>query len=309
MPRVTLNTGQSQVGNLGKLAFDGAGDLWIPFCGNGPSSNGLVAAFSPAALDRIAARDTRGVKAKAELTGSDFHCPSALAFDRSGNLWIANAGVYYGRIPSILGYTATSLSQQNPAPSVVLTSSSFEKLLGLAFDAVGDLWVADSVTGEVYEFTPPHLSAGGSQTPDLIVQSSSFDSPNDVAFDGSNNIWIAYQAGNQRPQPGPGAVEMFAAADLTGSGTIEPPAAVTLGGKAPCSILALCQPMGVAFDQSGDLWIAQFPNEIFEFTSLQLASGDTRLAHVILASNFLKGEGFKLNFLGPEFLTFGPVTK
>ena len=309
MPRVALNTGLSQVGTLGKLAFDRAGDLWIPFCGNGPSSNGLVAAFSPAALDQIAARHFRRVKIKAELTGSDFHCPSALALDRSGNLWIANAGVFDGNVPSILGYTATSLLQQNPAPSVVLTSSSFEKLLGLAFDAAGDLWVADNVTSEVYEFTPQHLSKGGSQTPDLIVQSPSFDFPTDVAFDAANNIWITYQSGNQRPQPGPGAVQMFAAADLTGSGTIEPPAAVTLGGQAPCSILALCEPSGVAFDQSGDLWIAQFPNEIFEFTPTQLASGNTPLAHVILASNFLKGERLNLNFLGPGFLTFGPVTK
>ncbi|MGB8412203.1 MAG: hypothetical protein WCE23_05195 [Candidatus Binatus sp.] len=309
MPRGALNTGPSQVGTLGKLAFDGAGDLWIPFCGYGPSSNGLVAAFSPAALDHIAARNFRAVKVKAELTGIDFHCPSALAFDRSGNLWIANAGVFDGNVPSILGYAATSLSQPNPAPSVVLNSSSFEKLRGLAFDAAGDLWVADNLTSEVYEFTPQQLSNGGSQTSDLVVQSPSFDSPTDVAFDAENNIWVAYQAGNQRPQPGPGAVQMFAAANLTGSGTIEPPAAVTLGGRAPCSILALCEPMGVAFDQSGDLWIAQFPNEIFEFTPAQLASGSTPLAQIILASNFLNGEGLNLNFLGPEFLTFGPVTK
>ena len=304
IPQRVVNTGKSQVGAPGKLAFDGAGDLWIPFCGIGPSIHGLVAAFSAAALRQLAARHFNGVKPKVELTSSDFHCPSALAFDGGGNLWITNAGVFDGHAPSIIGYTATSLSQQSPAPSVVLTSSSFQKLLGLAFDAAGDLWAADDVTGEVFEFTPQQLSQGGSQTPRIILQASSFDSAWDVAFDTSNNVWVSYQSGDH-----PGAVQMFAAGDLTGTGTINPLAKVTLGGPAPCSILKLCDPFGIAFDQSGDIWVAQFPNEIFEFTPSQFESGDTPLAHVILASSFLKGEGQKLNFLGFGFLTFGPVLK
>jgi streptogramin lyase len=222
MPQVALKTGDSQDGILGKLAFDGAGDLWIPFCGNGPPNNGLVAEYSPAALKGIAARNLHGVKTKARLTGSDFHCPRALVFDRGGNLWIANAGIFDGNAESIVEYTAASLSQTNPVPSVVLTSSSFGALRGLAFDAAGDLWVTDNSTNAVYEFTPARLSNGGSQTPDLILQSSSFEFPADIAFDAANNIWVAYQEGNQRPHPGPGAVQMFAAASLTGSGTIQP---------------------------------------------------------------------------------------
>jgi hypothetical protein len=123
MPRASLNTGKSQDGILGKLAFDAAGDLWIPFCGIGPSNNGLVAAFSPADLRRIASRDFRGVKPKAELIGSDFNCPSGVAFDSGGNLWIVNEGVLHVSVPSILEYTAASLSQPTPAPSVVLGKS------------------------------------------------------------------------------------------------------------------------------------------------------------------------------------------
>jgi secreted PhoX family phosphatase len=304
IPQRVLNTGKSQVGSPGKLAFDGAGNLWIPFCGNGPSIPGLVAAFSGATLRQVAARHVNGLKPKVELTSSDFHCPSALAFDGGGNLWITNAGVFDGHAPSIIGYTAASLSQRSPASSVVLTSNSFQKLLGLAFDAAGDLWVADGVTGEAFEFTPQQLSQGGSQTPRIILQASSFDSAFDVAFDTSNNLWVSYQSGSH-----PGAVQMFASGDLTGTGTINPPAKVSLGGPAPCSILKLCDPFGIAFDQSGDIWIAQFPIEIFEFTPSQFGSGDTPLAHVVLASSFLKRKGQKLNFGGFGFLTFGPVLK
>jgi hypothetical protein len=306
MPQRALNSGESQVGPPGKLAFDGTGNLWIPFCGVAPTVQGLVAAFGPVALRQIAARHFNGAKPKAELTSNDFHCPTAVAFDGGGNLWITNAGVFDGQAPSIIGYTAASLSQQNPAPSAELTSSSFQKLLGLAFDAAGDLWTADGLTGDVFEFTPLQLSQGGSQTPRIILQASGFDDAWDVAFDTSNNIWVSYHSADRN---GAGAVEMFAAGDLTGTGTINPPAKVALGGPAPCSILKLCDPLGIAFDQGGDIWVAQFPNEIFEFTPSQFGSGETPLAHVILASNFLKGEGPKLNFLGFGFLTFGPVIK
>ncbi len=309
LPRVALNTGPSNFGFVGKLAFDGAGDLWIPFCGNGSSTDGLVAAFSPAALDQFAAGN-RHVKPKTELIGSDLNCPNAVAFDHAGNLWIANAGTFsYSGPESIVEYTAASLSQKHPAPSLVLTSSSFDELSSLRFDAAGDLWVAalSDQTDGVYEFTPQQFSKGGSQTAGLVLRSTSFIYPSDMAFDAANNLWIAYDGGNQ-PTPGPGGVQMFAAADLTGSGTIEPPAVVTLGGQAPCSVLKVCDPSALAFDQSGNLWIGQ-SDTISEFTPAQLASGYPSLAQVILASNFRSAHGFGLNFIGPGSLTFGPETK
>jgi len=309
LPKFALNTGRSNVGYIGKLAFDQAGNLWIPFCGNETTTYGLVAAFSPAALDQFAAGNRR-VKPKAELIGSGFNCPIALAFDHSGNLWIENAGFSDHNSKSIIEYTASSLLQKNSAPSVTLTSSSFEFLRRLAFDAAGDLWVTNEANDEtdgVYEFTPQQLSTGGSQPAGLILQSSIFHNPEDIIFDAANNIWIDY-GGNNQPQPGPGGVQMFAAANLTGSGAIKPPPGVTIGGQPPCSVLAVCFPSALAFDQNGNLWIAQ-SDTISEFTTAQLASGNPSLAQVILASDLRSAHGGRLNFGGPGYITFGPETK
>ena len=309
LPEFALNTGRSNVGDIGKLAFDQAGNLWIPFCGNETTTYGLVAAFSPAALDQLAAGNRR-VKPKAELIGSGFNCPVALTFDHSGNLWIENAGFFDHNSKSIIEYTASSLFQKNSAPSVTLTSSSFEFLRRLAFDAAGDLWVTNEANDEtdgVYEFTPQQLSTGGSQTAGLILQSSIFHNPEDITFDAANDVWINY-GGNNQPQPGPGGVQMFAAANLSGSGTIKPPAGVTIGGQPPCSVLTVCFPSALAFDQNGNLWIAQ-SDTISEFTTAQLASGNPSLAQVILASDFRSARRGRLNFGGPGYITFGPETK
>jgi hypothetical protein len=312
IPRVALNTGHSNVGGIGKLAFDGAGDLWVPFCGNGTPINGLVAAFSPAALAQFAAGNNH-IKPKAELVGSGLSCPVALAFDHSGNLWIANAGTFNDNPKSIVEYAAASLFQENPRPQVTLTSSSLNDVRSLAFDTVGDLWVtviSDSTDG-VYEFTPQQLSSGGPQSAGLILRSPIFTYPEDIIFDAANNMWIAYGARIlPSPElPGFGAVQMFRVADLTGSGTVEPPAAVTLGGLSRCSILELCSPRSLAFDQSGNLWIAQ-TDTISEFAPTQLASGNTPLAQVILAPNYANSGPLRSwNFLGAGFITFGPPTK
>lgn len=309
LPKFALNTGKSNVGYIGKLAFDQAGNLWIPFCGNETTTYGLAAAFSPEALDQFAAGN-RKVKPIAELTGSGFNCPVALTFDHSGDLWIENGGFSDHNSKSIIEYTASSLFQKNSAPSVTLTSSSFEILRRLAFDAAGDLWVTNEANDEtdgVYEFTPQQLSTGGSQTAGLMLQSSMFHYPEDITFDTVNNLWIDYGANNQ-PQPGPGGVQMFAAGNLTGSGTIEPPAGVTIGGQGPCSVLTVCFPSALAFDQNGSLWIAQ-SDTISEFTTAQLASGNPSLAEIILASDLRSAHGGRLNFGGPGYITFGPETK
>ncbi len=315
-----IHAGETRAANAKTLDFSplsefsvATADLWIPFCGNGSTINGLVAAFSSSGLDEFAAGNSQ-VKPKAVLIGSGFNCPIALTFDHSGNLWIANAGSRDDNFQSIIEYTAASLFQKNQAPSVTLTSSSFDGLRSLTFDAAGDLWVSvtsDSTDG-VYEFTPQQLSSGGAQSDALVVQSPPFIYPDDIVFDAANNIWISYSS---RTLPGvvglgaPGAVQMFKATDLTGSGTIEQPAAVTLGGLSRCSVLTFCGGLSLAFDQSGNLWVAQ-SYTISEFTPAQLASGNTPLAQIILATNYANVTRLgSWNFLGPVSVIFGPATK
>ena len=85
-------------------------------------------------------------------------CP--LAFDRSGNLWVADLGnnrILQYKPPFITGEDASLvLGQANFTSGGSATSNS--GLSGpayIAFDANDNLWVTDSFNNRVLEFEPP----------------------------------------------------------------------------------------------------------------------------------------------------------
>lgn len=57
-------------------------------------------------------------------------------------------------------------------------------LLGIAFNEIGDLFVADGIAGIVYTFTP------NSQTPPSAVIFASAPGANSIAFDKKGNLWL-----------------------------------------------------------------------------------------------------------------------
>jgi len=309
IPKRAFNTGASLVGAPGKIAFDRAGNLWIPFCPE--NVQGTVVALSPSALKSIAANRFKGVRVAAELSDSIPACPVAVAFDQSGNLWIAQSS-NDGPTPALVEYAASDLFSAGAQPSRILTSAPLQRLAGIAFDSNGNLWAADPTTN-VYEFTPEQVSSGGTQTPNLTLQSTFFGSE-DVAFDSAGNLWVPYYSGPGAAQVGAspnGAVIKYLSTDLGGTGAKSPSPAVTLTGPIPCSPLDLCHAFSEAFDSSGNLWVstAKF---IFEYSPQQQLTGGSPLAAVILATNIYDvryPEVRPLNFEGDTFLVFAPEIK
>src|SRR5207245_6929495 len=66
----------------------------------------------------------------ASTFATGFNSPTGLAFDRAGNLYVANEG-------------NGTVSQVTPAGAVSTFASGFNTPYGLAFDAAGSLYVAD----------------------------------------------------------------------------------------------------------------------------------------------------------------------
>jgi sugar lactone lactonase YvrE len=95
-----------------------------------------------------------------------------MAFDASGGLWVSNGNTSPF---SIVGYTASQLAASgSPVPAVTLTpsGSSLANPAGLAFDASGNLWVANvSGASPIVEFSASQL-ANGSPTPNITVTST-----------------------------------------------------------------------------------------------------------------------------------------
>lgn len=301
IPKRNLNTGFSRVGPPGKVAFDANHNGWLPLCGTGGGSQfpgGLVIELTPATQSSIASGQLVSTKVKI-LTDSSFACPQAVAVDPSGNLWIASYSGYQEGAPAVTEYPAAQLSQEKSVPSVVVTSTSFSNPRGITFDSSGNLWVADS---DVLKFTVQQLAQGGSLSPNLTL--SNPNHPFDVLFDSSGNLWVSYPP-NFGMSLYAGALELFAANDLRGSGTIDPAPLVTISPRTPCSPFSICLPSGEALDSAGDLWVSANGN-IFEFTPAMLGSSGSPLPHLIWAPDFIFRKRSE-NFAGPSFLTFGPA--
>ncbi len=109
----------------------------------------------------------------ATLTGLNY--PIALAFDSSGNLYVANEA----------GTTVSKFAPGSTTPTATLTG--LNNPIALAFDSSGNLYVANYYGNTVSRFTP------GSTTPSATL--TGLDNPIALVFDSSSNLYVANEAG------------------------------------------------------------------------------------------------------------------
>ena len=114
--------------------------------------------------------------------------PYGLAFDNSGNLYVADIGT--NQISKITPGGAVSLFASVPTPT------------GLAFDSSGTLYAAEASTGQIVK-----ISGGGAVSFFASVSSN----VHGLAFDGSGNLYAADSLSNQISMiTSGGAVSTFA---------------------------------------------------------------------------------------------------
>lgn len=209
------------------VAFDGSGNMWVG------DAAGYLYRYNTADLTGSATA-TPAVT----IDATAYSGIGGIAFDASGNLWAATS---YSKV---VMYSPAQLSAGGTVtPQVVLsatsaTPASLQHPLGIAFDAQGDLWVANTGSNTVVEFTPTQLSATGSPAPAVTLSSAAISTPFGVAFDASGNLWVGNDSGT---------VLRFDASQLaTGSPT--PAATLAVGSN----------PDGVTFDASGALWVGDY---------------------------------------------------
>jgi len=138
------------------------------------------------------------------------------AFDRSGNLWVADL-----QNSRVLGFMAPFSS--NMTPSIVLGQQGLSNRWGsgwyanqmtypsqVAFDQHGNLWVADTYNSRVIEFIPPFhngmnaslvigqkaIFPASTPKPDWSstvprTSRNGLSSPQGIVFDASGDLWVA----------------------------------------------------------------------------------------------------------------------
>ncbi|MGH2874193.1 MAG: IPT/TIG domain-containing protein, partial [Solirubrobacteraceae bacterium] len=189
--------------------------------------------------------------------------PGEVALDAAGDLWVANFST-----DSVVEYTKSQLAAGGaPTPTVTLSADRLNSLdapNGVAFDAEGDLWVANSGGSTVVEYTKSQLAAGGDPAPAVTLssdESHSIEAPYSLVFDATGNLWVSNYGAN--------SVVEYSASQL--DATDDPTPAVTLGSDASGS---LDEPDSLAFDAGGGLWVTNYAaNSVVGYSASQLIAG------------------------------------
>ena len=133
---------------------------------------------------------------------AELRAPSALAFDASGNMYIADEFNYVIRTVNTSGIISTFAGKHGfqgfSGDGGPATAAEFHNPFGLTFDSFGNLFIADGGNNTIRIIDPTQTinSYAGNSTagfsgdggPAAIAE---LFNPTDVAFDGTGNLYIA----------------------------------------------------------------------------------------------------------------------
>jgi sugar lactone lactonase YvrE len=241
----------------------------------GPSvlQNGLwTASGAPTALIRLATPQLSQSGAQDPATNlttpsGELFTVAGLAFDSQGTLWIASRSdsLLLAFPPAAL----TSSGSRTAATILTPVNGSLSGPTGLAFDAQGGLWVANSRNGTVVRFDKSQLAAGGAQVPAVILSTPSH--PVALAFDAAGTLWVSDNIAH--------TIIGYPANQLVTSGSPLPMLVLTEAS-------GLLNPAGLAFDAAGNLWVANLTaRNLLAFTPEQLRGAGALAPHIEISSN------------------------
>jgi streptogramin lyase len=259
------------------VAVDSAGNVYIADINN----DVIEKVTSSGTLSIFAGTGSPGAPIPGPATSSPLNLPRGIAVDSAGNLIIAdsNNGVVEQVTPSgtlsIIAGTPGSYGPPIPGPA---TSSTMDAPTGVAIDSAGNLYIADEGRNQIYEVTPSGTlsiiaGTGGSGPPTPgPATNSEFYSPSSVAVDSTGNVYISDQGNNLIEKVTPSGTLSIIVGTPGSSGPPTPGPAVSS---------SLDNPLGVAIDSAGNLYIADQVNNVIEQVTpsgtLSIIAGSGRL--------------------------------
>ena len=244
----------SNLNNPFAVAVDASGDIFIS-----DSSNNVIEKVTPdGTLSIVAGTGQQGTPVPGPATSSNLFTPQGIAVDTSGNLYIVD---HYNQViekvtpDGTLSIVAGTGQRGTPVPGPA-TSSNLHDPEGLAVDAAGNLFIADSGNQMIEKVTPDgtlSIIAGSgafdAPTPGPAT-SSGFKYPYGVTPDSSGNVYIADFINCVVEKVSPdGTLSVVAGTGRLGA---------TTPGPATSSDLNL--PIDVAVSPSGTLYISDYNN-------------------------------------------------
>ncbi len=218
------------------IAVDKSGNIYIA-----DGLNNRVRKVSGGVITTIAGNGTAGYTGdKGPAASAELNDPTAVALDPSGNLYIADSANNVVRMVTPSG-TITTFAGDNTVgysgDMALATGAQLSNPVGVIADTVGNVYIADSgndVIRQVY---------GGN----IVTYAEGFIQPEAVAVDSSGNLYVADTQGRRIVQYTNAGVYTT----IAGSGN-----SGFSGDNGPAPNAALYDPMGLAVDAAGNVYIA-----------------------------------------------------
>jgi sugar lactone lactonase YvrE len=240
------------------VACDAAGNLYIA-----DYVNNRIRKVAPnGIITTVAGGGGSGLGDGAVATNATLFGPSGVALDAHGNLYLADNGnnrirrmATNGIITTVAGNgTGTYAGDGGPA-----TNASLYNPKGVALDAVGNLYIADyrndrirMVTTNGIITTVAGQSGSGYSGDGGPATTATLFLPSGVALDAFGNLYIADQNNNRIRQVAANGIITTVAGN--GVGTYA-------GDGSAATNASLSNPVGVALDVSGNLYVADYFND------------------------------------------------
>lgn len=234
------------------LAVDGGGNVYVADSGNNTirmiTSAGVVSTFA----------GYPGVAGSGNGTGTNafFFAPADVAVDINSNVYVADYGNHDIRKITPAGAVSTLAGSGSPGSADGTgTLASFNEPEGVAVDALGNVFVADTANDTVRKITSAGVvstlagSAGNYGYLNSTGTNALFNSPAGVAVDITGNVYVADTGNNLIRQVNAlGAVSTVAGSGAPGS----------RDGSGTNALF--WAPVGIAADSGSNLYVADYFN-------------------------------------------------
>ncbi len=240
------------------MAFDAAGNLYVAEAGHGRIRRVSAAT---AIISTVAGTIANFGGDGGPATNARLASPTAVEFDMSGNLYIADTGnkrirrvaASTGIITTVAGTGVAGAAGDNgPA-----TAAQFIDPLSLAVDSAGDIYVADDGAGKVREILAPsgriqRIAGGGSAGDGGLAVKAQLYYPSNLSLNQAGNLYISDFTTIQRVDASGVISSVVGTANPGFSGDKGPATAAQIG----------LWPGGSAVDTAGNLFFADAVNSV-----------------------------------------------
>ncbi|MGA7524998.1 MAG: Ig-like domain repeat protein [Acidobacteriaceae bacterium] len=248
------------------VAVDGAGDVFIADSHHNRVREVYASGANAGDITTVAGDGSAGYDGTATVaTSTSLNVPGGVAIDGAGNLYIADTNnnvirevnLTTGSIRTAAGTSTPGYTGDNGAA----TSAELNSPEGVAVDAAGDLYIADTGNNSVREVnasTQTITTIAGSPTgvsgfsgDGGLATAATLNAPYSVALDPAGNLYIADSDNNRvRKVDTTGHISTYAGSANSGY----------LGDGGPATAAELYSPLGVACDPAGNVYIADARN-------------------------------------------------